>query len=99
MKYALVFQAYGSKISCENIILTVGFGPGKLRRSHMDSIHEGAPYVIAGKEYFQLGNPHIETKRVSYENPGLNFRTFFDPLHPFVKIFMLPVLRNFPKTM
>ena len=57
---------------CQNLILEVGFGPGKFRRSHHKSVVEGASYVLAGKELGGIGIPHIPSKEFDYENPGKN---------------------------
>ena len=57
---------------CQNLILEVGFGPGKLRRSHHKTVVEGAPYVLAGKELGGIGIIHINSTEFDYENPGEN---------------------------
>ena len=50
---------------CENVILEVGFGPGNLRRSHHMSINEGAPYVLAGRQHDDFGNPLYDSRNAS----------------------------------
>ena len=57
---------------CQNLILEVGFGPGKLRRSHHKTVVEGAPYVLAGKELGGIGIIHINSTEFDYDNPGEN---------------------------
>ncbi|XP_075264728.1 uncharacterized protein LOC142356825 isoform X2 [Convolutriloba macropyga] len=63
---------------CQNILLDVGFGPGPLRRDHHPNIAQGAPYIIAGKEFPDVGIPHIRTKYINFEDPGseLTFHWF-----------------------
>ncbi|XP_075258814.1 uncharacterized protein LOC142350745 isoform X2 [Convolutriloba macropyga] len=55
---------------CQNLILDIGFGPGKLRRDHHNSVVAGAPYVLAGKELGGIGIPKIPSKQFDFENPG-----------------------------
>ncbi|XP_075259457.1 uncharacterized protein LOC142351213 [Convolutriloba macropyga] len=73
-------SAMGLSARCENLILEVGFGPGDLRRSHHNSVVEGAPYVIAGRQhnFDDIGIPHIDSRAFDYENPGehLTFHWF-----------------------
>ncbi|XP_075258291.1 uncharacterized protein LOC142350342 isoform X2 [Convolutriloba macropyga] len=70
--------AVGLANECENVILEVGFGPGNLRRSHHMSINEGAPYVLAGRQHDDFGNPLYDSRAFEYENPGqhLTFHWF-----------------------
>ena len=55
-------------ILCANMILEVGFGHGKLRRSHHPAVKEGSPYFLLGREYEDLGLRDVDTKSFSYHN-------------------------------
>ncbi|XP_063726948.1 uncharacterized protein LOC134854572 [Symsagittifera roscoffensis] len=61
---------------CQNAILEVGFGPGKLQRDHFRGAREGASYLIMGQEFGQaVGIPDMNSSSFPYEDPG-RFLTF-----------------------
>ena len=50
------------------MIMDIGFGPGNLRRDHHASVVEGAPYVILGRGFGNLGISEIDSVTFDYWN-------------------------------
>ena len=56
---------------CINVILSVGFGPGTLRRNHVGGVVRRAPYLF-------IRQPDVGTYAFSFDDPGvyLHFHWF-----------------------
>ncbi|XP_075258826.1 uncharacterized protein LOC142350756 [Convolutriloba macropyga] len=62
-----VSAVYASKL-CMNMLMDIGFGPGQLRRDHHVTVVEGAPYVLVGRGFGDLGLPEIDSVTFDYWN-------------------------------